>query len=57
MNLEVARSIGALCAASGPHDVIDVHIVLCARERGHAVVTSDLDDLSQVDPSLVLIRT
>jgi hypothetical protein len=57
MNLEVARGIGALCAATGHHDVIDVHVVLCARERGHAVVTSDLDDLSRVDPSLVLIRT
>jgi hypothetical protein len=27
---------------------------LCARERGHAVVTSDLNDISRVDPSLVL---
>jgi ethanolamine utilization microcompartment shell protein EutS len=55
MNLEVARNIGVLCTASGHHDVIDVHVALCARERGHAVVTSDLDDIARVDPSLVII--
>jgi hypothetical protein len=44
------------CAATGHHDVTDVHVALCARERGHAVVTSDLDDLARVDPSLVIIR-
>ena len=54
MDLDVARSVGLLCAATGHRDVIDVHLVLCARERGHAVVTSDLNDISRVDPSLVL---
>ncbi|HET6759758.1 MAG TPA: hypothetical protein VFH20_10815 [Propionibacteriaceae bacterium] len=56
MTLKVARTIGTLCAASGHHDVSDVHVALCARERGHAVVTSDLDDIARVDPSLVIIR-
>ena len=56
VNLGVARSIGLLCAASGHHDVIDVHVALCARERGHAVVTSDYDDIARVDPSLVILR-
>jgi len=28
-----------MCAATGHHDVIDVQVALCARERGHAVVT------------------
>jgi predicted nucleic acid-binding protein len=55
MDLDVARSVGLLCAATGRHDVIDVHVALCARERGHAVVTSDVDDISRVDPSLVII--
>ena len=54
MDLDVARSVGLLCAATGHHDVIDLHLVLCARERGHAVVTSDVNDISRVDPSLVL---
>ena len=56
MTLKVARTVGTLCAASGHHDVSDVHVALCARERGHAVVTSDLDDIARVDPSLVIIR-
>lgn len=55
MDLDVARSVGLVCAATGHHDVIDVHVALCARERGHAVVTSDVDDISRVDPSLVII--
>jgi hypothetical protein len=55
MDLEFARSVGLVCAATGHHDVIDVHVALCARERGHAVVTSDLDDIARVDPSLVII--
>jgi predicted nucleic acid-binding protein len=56
MDLDVARSVGLISAATGHHDVIDVHVALCARERGHAVVTSDLDDIARVDPSLVIIR-
>jgi predicted nucleic acid-binding protein len=56
MDLDAARSVGLLCAATGHHDVIDVHVALCARVRGHAVVTSDLDDIARVDPSLVIIR-
>jgi hypothetical protein len=55
MDLDVARSVGLVCAATGHHDVIDVHVALCARERGHAVVTSDLVDIARVDPSLVII--
>jgi hypothetical protein len=56
MDLDVARSVGLVCAATGHRDVIDVHLALCARERRHAIVTSDLDDISRIDPSLVLFR-
>lgn len=56
MTPSAARAVGAMCAASGHEDVIDVHVALCARERHHAVVTSDLDDLTRIDPSLPLIR-
>lgn len=56
MTLAVARAVGALCATSGHEDVIDVHVALCARERHHAVVTSDLEDLTRIDPTLPLIR-
>jgi predicted nucleic acid-binding protein len=52
-----ARSVGLVCAQSGHADVIDVHVALCARERSHAVVTSDPDDILRIDPALPVIRT
>ncbi len=56
MTPNVARSVGLLCARTGHDDVIDVHVALCARERGHAVVTSDPDDIARIDPALPVIR-
>jgi hypothetical protein len=56
MTPNAARSVGLLCARSGHDDVIDVHVAICARERRHAVVTSDPDDLSRIDPALPVIR-
>lgn len=56
MTPNVARTVGLLCARTGHSDVIDVHVALCARERRHAVVTSDPDDISRVDPALPVIR-
>ena len=55
MDLEVARTVGLVCAVSGHHDVVDVHVAMCARERGHAVVTSDHNDIARVDPSLLIL--
>lgn len=55
MTPNVARSVGLLCARTGHNDVIDVHVAMCARERRHAVVTSDPDDLSRIDPGLPII--
>ena len=55
MTPNVARTVGLLCARSGHDDVIDVHVALCARERRHAVITSDPDDISRVDPRLPII--
>ncbi len=56
MTLPVARAVGVMCATGGHQDVIDVHVALCARERHHAVVTSDIDDLAHIDPDLPLIH-
>jgi hypothetical protein len=56
MTLSVARTVGEICADVGHCDIVDVHVALCAREREHAVVTSDTDDLARVDPALPLIR-
>lgn len=50
-----ARAIGALCGVAGTADVIDASVVVCARARGHAVVTGDPDDLAALDPALRLV--
>lgn len=51
-----ARAVGVLCGRSGHSDVVDVHVVLHARQSGHAVVTSDPDDLRRVDQGLAIIE-
>ena len=48
-------NIGRLLAASGTSDVVDAHVVVCARRASQRVVTSDPDDLSTLDPTLELI--
>ena len=50
-----ARAAGQLCGVKGTRDVIDASVVLCARERGQGVVTSDVDDLRRLDPALRLV--
>lgn len=51
----MARAVGVQCGRSGHADIVDVHVALNAREQGHAVLTSDPDDISRVDPSLTVI--
>lgn len=51
-----ARRAGQLCGVARTHDVVDASVVLCARQRGHAIVTSDGDDLRRLDPSLELVE-
>jgi predicted nucleic acid-binding protein len=53
---ERARAAGQLCGVAGTLDVIDASVVLCARERGHGVLTSDVDDLERLDASLRYVR-
>ena len=45
-----------MCAERGHDDIVDVHVALCARERQHAVVTSDPGDIARIDPTLPMIR-
>jgi predicted nucleic acid-binding protein len=52
MTLSVARSAGSMCADTDHDDVADVHVVLCARQRHHAIVTSDPHDIARVDPTV-----
>ncbi len=53
---ERARAAGQLCGVAGTSDVIDASVTLCARARGHAVLTADVDDLHRLDPSLRYVR-
>jgi predicted nucleic acid-binding protein len=50
-----ALAVGKVCARSGTSDVIDVSVVICARQRGHSVLTSDPHDLRAIDPDLPLV--
>jgi hypothetical protein len=50
-----AVNVGRLLAASGTSDVVDAHVVVCARRSAQRVVTSDPTDLSLLDPTLELI--
>lgn len=47
-----ATNIGRLLAASGTADIVDAHVVVCARRARQRVVTSDPDDLRRLDPTL-----
>ncbi|WP_175647902.1 PIN domain-containing protein [Nocardia donostiensis] len=50
-----ALAIGALLAASGTTDVVDAHVIVCARAtRATTIITSDPDDLRQLDPTIPL---
>jgi hypothetical protein len=50
-----ATNVGRLLASSGTSDIVDAHVVICARRAGQPVVTSDPADLRQLDPALRLI--
>jgi predicted nucleic acid-binding protein len=50
-----ARRAGQVCGIRQTADIVDASVVLCARERGNRVVTSDVDDLRRLDPSVPLI--
>lgn len=56
LDARTAREAGQLCGVTRTSDVIDASVVLCARARGHAIVTSDAGDLRRLDPSLTLIE-
>lgn len=50
-----AVSVGRLLAASGTSDIVDAHVVICARRGRQQVVTSDPDDLHRLDPTVDII--
>jgi len=50
-----ATNVGRLLAASRTSDIVDAHVVICARRTQQQVVTSDPDDLRLLDPVVRLI--
>lgn len=44
--------VGRLLASSGTKDVVDAHVVVCARRTRQTVWTSDTDEILGLDPTL-----
>ncbi len=51
-----ARAAGQMCGVAGTAEVVDASVVLCAREHGTLVATSDPDDLRRLDPQVRLVE-
>lgn len=51
-----ATNVGRLLSASGTADVVDAHVVICARRADQRVLTSDADDLRRLDPQLEVVE-
>lgn len=51
-----AVNVGRLLAASNTADVVDAHVVVCARRSATRVLTSDPGDLRQLDPHIEVIE-
>jgi hypothetical protein len=50
-----AREAGQLCGVRRTTDVIDASVVLCARSRGHRILTTDPEDIGALGPTLEII--
>ena len=50
-----AIGVGRLLGASRTSDIVDAHVVLCARRAQQTVLTSDPDDLQRLDPAARLV--
>ncbi|MGQ0742734.1 MAG: PIN domain-containing protein [Acidimicrobiales bacterium] len=50
-----ATAVGRLLAVSGTTDVVDAHVVVCARRHDQAVITTDGGDLRRLDPTLSIV--
>ncbi len=50
-----ATNVGRLLSASATADIADAHVVICARRARQQVVTSDPDDLTDLDPHIGLV--
>ena len=50
-----ATPVGLLLARTGTADVVDAHVIICARRAKQAIVTSDAADLSRIAPDMQLV--
>ena len=50
-----ATATGLLLAATRTSDIVDAHVVICARRAEQIVLTSDADDLRRIDSGLTLV--
>ena len=50
-----ATLVGLLLARTGTVDVVDAHIVVCARRAKQAIITSDPADLRRLAPEIQLV--
>jgi hypothetical protein len=50
-----ATAVGLLLARTATADVVDAHVVICARRAGQVLVTSDAADLRRIAPDLQLL--
>jgi len=50
-----ATAVGLLLAETATTDIVDAHVVICARRTGQVVVTSDPGDIGRIDPELRLV--
>jgi len=50
-----ATAVGLLLAGTATADVVDAHVVVCARRARQVVVTSDAADLRRIAPDLELL--
>jgi predicted nucleic acid-binding protein len=51
-----AKQIGVRIGQTSHPDIVDVHVAVVAAERGHAVLTSDDNDIARVDTDLVIVH-
>ena len=50
-----ATAVGLLLADTATADIVDAHVVICARRAGRVVVTSDPEDIGRIDPELRIV--
>ena len=50
-----ATAVGLLLAGTATADIVDAHVVICARRTGQVVVTGDPGDIRRIDPGLRLV--